>query len=105
MFIYTHIYILCDANHDFEFEPSFSSREEEIFDPVSSFLEGLFDNSEQLSNPSVKQERLESFHFFDDVFLDKSRTVSVFDHEIGDKHEEEIQAWKSLITCKVRKRV
>ncbi|WZY69092.1 hypothetical protein YC2023_001332 [Brassica napus] len=77
-------------------------REEERFDPISSFLEGLFDNSE-LSVPSVKPELLESFHFFDDVFLNESRTVSVFDHEIGDKHDEEIQAWKSLITCEVRK--
>ncbi|KAL0727380.1 hypothetical protein Bca4012_023473 [Brassica carinata] len=78
----------------------YNHREEERFDPVSSFLEGLFDDNEQLSIPSVKPERLESFHFFDDVFLEESRTVSVFDHEIGDKHEEEIQAWKSLITCK-----
>ncbi|KAJ0239420.1 Transcription factor bHLH103 [Hirschfeldia incana] len=78
----------------------YNHREEERFDPISSFLEGLFDNSEQLSVPSVKPELLESFHFFDDVFLDESRTVSVFAHEIGDKHEEGIQARKSLITCK-----
>ncbi|CAN7071028.1 unnamed protein product, partial [Brassica oleracea var. botrytis] len=77
----------------------YNHREEERFDPISSFLEGLFDNSE-LSVPSVKRELLESFHFFEDVFLNESRTVSVFDHEIGDKHEEENQAWKSLITCK-----
>ncbi|KAF8096980.1 hypothetical protein N665_0298s0044 [Sinapis alba] len=78
----------------------YNHREEERLDSISSFLEGLFDNNEQLSVPSAKPEILESFHFFDDVFLDESRTVSVFDHEIGDGHEEEIQARKSLITCK-----
>nr|AGN12875.1 putative transcription factor bHLH103 [Sisymbrium irio] len=73
--------------------------EEERLDPINSFLKGLFDSSEQLSVPSVKPELLESFHFFDDVFLDESRTVSVFDHVIGDKREQDIQAWKSLLTC------
>ncbi|CAH8345657.1 unnamed protein product [Eruca vesicaria subsp. sativa] len=72
------------------------NQQEERFDPINSFLEELFDSS-------VKPELLESFHFFDDVISDESRTISVLDHEIGDKHEEELQAWKSLITCQVRK--
>ncbi|KAL1205378.1 Transcription factor [Cardamine amara subsp. amara] len=75
--------------------------EEEIFNPIKSFLEGLFDSSEHISFPNyTKPELLESFDFFDDVFLNESRTASVFDHEIRDNPEEDMQACKSLITCK-----
>ncbi|VVB12214.1 unnamed protein product [Arabis nemorensis] len=75
--------------------------EEERFNSIDSFLEGLFDLSEQLSVPNcTKPGLLESFHFFDDIFLNESRTVSVFDHENEDKPEEEIQPCKSLINCK-----
>lgn len=95
-------------NHDLDSWPSFfwfsPSHEEERLNPIHSFLEGLFDCNEQLSVPNyAKSEQLESFYFFDDIFLNESRTVSVFDDEVGDKPEDEIQACKSVITCKVRK--
>lgn len=87
---------------DLVFLSFFSSHEEERLYPINSFLEGLFDSSEQLSVPNcAKPELLESF--FDDVFLNESRTVSAFDHESRDTTEEETQACKSLATYKVHK--
>lgn len=82
----------------------FSSHEEERYNQINSFLEGLFDsNYEQLSFPDCpKPELFESFHFFDDVFSNESRMISVFDH---DKPKDDMQACKSLITCKVRKSI
>ncbi|XP_010434190.1 PREDICTED: transcription factor bHLH103-like [Camelina sativa] len=75
---------------------------EERFGTINSFLEGLFDSNEQLLVPNCpKPELFESFHFFDDVFLDESRMVSVFDHEIKDKPKDDnMQSCKSLVTCK-----
>lgn len=80
------------------------SHEEEILNPIKSFLEGLFDSSEQLPMANYKKPKLlESFDFFDDVFLNESTTASVFDHVIRDNPEEDMQACKSLISCKVHK--
>ncbi|CAH2078378.1 unnamed protein product [Thlaspi arvense] len=41
---------------------------------------------------SLNLELLDSFHFLDDFLLNESRNVSVFDHEISHKAEEEILA-------------
>ncbi|KAG7621278.1 Myc-type basic helix-loop-helix (bHLH) domain [Arabidopsis suecica] len=72
--------------------------EEERYNQINSFLEGLFDSSEQLLVPNCpKPELFESFHFFDDVFPNESRMISVFDHQ---KPKEDMQACKSLTTCK-----
>ncbi|ESQ55242.1 hypothetical protein EUTSA_v10025811mg [Eutrema salsugineum] len=90
-----------DSNSRIYVSSQFNLHEEEKFNPVNSCLKGLFDYSEQLLVPNcAKPDLFESFHLFDDVFLNESRTVSVFDHEIREKAEEEIQAWQSLITCK-----
>nr|AJP61144.1 At4g21340p-like protein [Arabidopsis halleri] len=72
--------------------------EEERYNQINSFLEGLFDSNEQLLVPNCpKPELFESFHFFDDVFSNESRMISVFDH---DKPKDGMQACKSMITCK-----
>nr|AID21676.1 At4g21340p-like protein [Arabidopsis lyrata] len=72
--------------------------EEERYNQINSFLKGLFDSNEQLSFPNCpKPELFESFHFFDDVFSNESRMISVLDH---DKSMDDMQACKSLITCK-----
>jgi len=88
--------------HSFSFL-FFTSHEEERYNQINSFLEGLFDSSEQLLVPNCpKPELFESFHFFDDVFPNESRMISVFDHQ---KPKEDMQACKSLTTCKVGKSI
>lgn len=106
------MYILCDVRKiiilipDLLFLFIVSSHEEERFNHISSFLEGLLDSNEQLLAPNCpKPELFESFHFFDDVFLNESRMVSVCDHEIKDNPKDDMQACKSLIACKVRKAI
>lgn len=107
------MYILCDVRKimilipDLLFLFNVYSHEEERFNPINSFLEGLFDSNEQVLVPnSPKPELFESFHFFDDVFLNESRMVSsVCDHEIKDNPKDDMQACKSLIACKVRKAI
>ncbi|CAA7054642.1 unnamed protein product [Microthlaspi erraticum] len=88
-----------DSNSQIYVSNQSNLHEEERFYPINSFLEGLFDTSEQQSVTNcAKPELLESF--FDDIFLNESRIVSAFDHESRDTPEEEIQACKSSTTYK-----
>nr|SSC84619.1 At421340-like [Capsella grandiflora] len=74
--------------------------EEERFNPINSFLEGLFDLNEQVLVPNCpKPEAFDNFHFFDDVFND-SRMISIFDHESKNKPKDDMPACKNLISCK-----
>ncbi|VVB07848.1 unnamed protein product [Arabis nemorensis] len=63
----------------------------------SSFFEGLFDPNEQLQSdswpkatiPNAKSELLESFPFFDNMFLIDSEGESLLDHEIRNHNSKE----------------
>ncbi|KAL1216382.1 Transcription factor [Cardamine amara subsp. amara] len=91
------------------FENKINDHNDDFMNMHNSFFDGLFDPNEQLLSdswpkttiPNAKSEMLESFPFFDNMFLFDSEAESFLDHEIRNhKSKEQITQDCKNITSK-----